>query len=487
MKKIYALLFVTILAAGLAACGGEAESRQVSTPAPLLVPSPTPQPTPEIPDYPIIINGVGFADSFYTLEDETYPTHVPLHVADILGLDIIAGGSQIAIQRNGAGLAFLSIMNYLAFGDDRVEVGIDDTFMAEDFTVYVALSLLREIGFEAYFMDGRVFINDNGGTSDSSFITIHGERFNTSLTTLVLPNWNLTDEDVAQLRYMPNLTGLSLEFDQTTDFTPLSSLTNLTFLSLNGAWSEMTELPPSLSSLAVLTNLTHFNIELLGNQITDLSPLAGLSNLTELNAVNNGISDLTPLAGANMPNLWRLSVSMNFVRDITPLGQANLTGLTDLSLDDNIITDVTPLANLTSLHVLLIANNPIGDIAPLANMTNLVALVMPNTAVSDIDAVRGMTNLFSLIADYNYISDLTPLSDLANIRTLSIRNNQVTDITPLVGLTDLHSLDARYNQIADLTPLANIQGWGPSDLWLQGNPIIDWSPVAHVEWVGGRP
>ena len=59
-----------------------------------------------------------------------------------------------------------------------------------------------------------------------------------------------TDEDTAPLRYMTNLTSLNLSFNQTTDFTPISNLTNLTFLGLTGQWHEMTEVPPSLSTLA---------------------------------------------------------------------------------------------------------------------------------------------------------------------------------------------------------------------------------------------
>jgi len=121
---------------------------------------------PEMSDYPIMINGVGFRDNFYTLEGEPSPTHVPLDVVTILGLDVIQGGSQIAIQRNGEELAFLNVINYLTFGNDRIAVGLNNTFMVDDdsrFTIYVPLSLFREIGFETYFTGCQVHIYGAGG------------------------------------------------------------------------------------------------------------------------------------------------------------------------------------------------------------------------------------------------------------------------------------------------------------------------------------
>ena len=119
---------------------------------------------PELPDwgnYPIIINGVGTAYNFYVLEGEIFPTHVPLGpIAYALGLDVIGAGSQLLIQRDSEESIELSIVNYLAFGEDRDDVGPEDTFMAEDFNVYVPISVFRELGFGAYSSGGHVHIND---------------------------------------------------------------------------------------------------------------------------------------------------------------------------------------------------------------------------------------------------------------------------------------------------------------------------------------
>ena len=65
---------------------------------------------------------------------------------------------------------------------------------------------------------------------------------------------------------------------------------------------------------------TETQLYLGGNQITDVTPLASLTELTYLSLNNNQITDVTPLA--------------------------SLTGLTRLYLDSNQITDRSPLDSL---------------------------------------------------------------------------------------------------------------------------------------------
>jgi len=174
MKKNVFIATVLILGlVFLVACGGNADSIQdngedtYQTVEPSIYQSPE-EDLPEAPDwsnYPIIINGVGVTNNFHIIEGEAFPTHVPLAVADVLGLDVMQSGSQISIQQDGENLVGLSIVNYLTFGDDRVDVSVSDTFMADDdyFTIYVPISLFRELGFTAYSIGGHVYINDDAG------------------------------------------------------------------------------------------------------------------------------------------------------------------------------------------------------------------------------------------------------------------------------------------------------------------------------------
>ena len=91
------------------------------------------------------------------------------------------------------------------------------------------------------------------------------------------------------------------------------------------------------------------------DKISDIKPLAGLTNLTQLYLGGNKISDIKPLAG--LTNLTQLSLSGNQISDIKPL--AGLTNLTKVDLTENQISDIKPLSGLTNLIVLYLQENPI--------------------------------------------------------------------------------------------------------------------------------
>jgi hypothetical protein len=66
-------------------------------------------------------------------------------------------------------------------------------------------------------------------------------------------------------------------------------------------------------------------------KVTDLMPLAELSNLKNLGLSSNHIADLTPLA--ELTKLEVLELDKNEIKNLTPL--AGLSNLRNLDLDDN--------------------------------------------------------------------------------------------------------------------------------------------------------
>ena len=155
-------------------------------------------------------------------------------------------------------------------------------------------------------------------------------------------------------------------------------------------YEEWIQNPEPYGGLSVLQQIKEAkdigltDLELPGNNISDITPLAGLTNLTGLVLFGHNISDLTPLAG--LTNLTSLRLTMNNISDLTPL--AGLTNLIWLHLDANNISDITPLAGLTNLRVLdlnsIIGGNPkISDITPLVGLTNLTELYLNDNNISD--------------------------------------------------------------------------------------------------------
>jgi RNA polymerase sigma-70 factor (family 1) len=109
------------------------------------------------------------------------------------------------------------------------------------------------------------------------------------------------------------------------------------------------------------------SLHLWNNEITDISPLSELVNLTYLGIANNQITDITPLGA--LINLTELDLSRNEISDITSL--SNLVNIEWLDLTSNKIIDLTPLSGLKSLNSLRAEYNLIADWSPVAHVDNV--------------------------------------------------------------------------------------------------------------------
>ncbi len=158
-------------------------------------------------------------------------------------------------------------------------------------------------------------------------------------------------------------------------------------------------------------------LDLRGNFIAELSPLAGLTSLRLLHLGGNDISDIGPLAGLD---LFLLSLDDNAIEDFAPL--ADMTPLTSLALDGNSIRDLPALPG--SLRFLYLTDNSISDLSPLANL-GLVELQLSD----------------------NQVTDITPLR-FGALEELHLRNNAVQDISPLLRADRLAMVDVRGNPLS---------------------------------------
>ena len=207
-----------------------------------------------------------------------------------------------------------------------------------------------------------------------------------------------------------------------------------------------------LTGLEHATHAFWFHFE--RNQISDLSPLAGLDNINGLALADNQISDLSPLSG--LINLAHLSIYFNpEITDLSPL--KGLTNLDYLSfVGSGKIPDISPLAGLINLKVFTMWGSPISDLSPLAGLKNLETLDICGSKAPDISVLSKLTGLKELYLVSNGISDVSPLSGLTNLTRLSLEENSISDVSPLAALTNLKWLGLHHNSISDFSPLAGL-------------------------------
>ncbi len=208
---------------------------------------------------------------------------------------------------------------------------------------------------------------------------------------------------------------------------------------------DVTDLSP-VRALAGLRDLICMGRDLLGQgKLVDLTPLKDMK-LTSLGVSSNQVSDLSPLQG--LP-LTSLNIQATQVADLAPLQGMKLTALFCSSAR---ITDLSPLQGMPLTH-LQIENTPVSDLSPLKGMP-LISLFMQGTQVTDLSPLNGMPLTF-LTVYQTPVSDLSPLQGM-KLSTLGINETLVADLSSLKNLP-LQQLNLHFTPNRDTALLRSIK------------------------------
>ena len=238
--------------------------------------------------------------------------------------------------------------------------------------------------------------------------------------------WGITEftapegvKDFSDLKYLPNLTKLTIREQTIPTLESLSPLSKLVVLDLTGSTFPVDELKvlaqmPSLSSLTMAE--------------CSLSTIAGLENAK---------------------NLTYLDLHDNTLRNLDVL--ATMPALAELDLQHNAVTDLSKLSGLDKLVKLNIGFNAVTTLAPLSSCTRLTWLNADNNQITTLDGVDKLTALTDFSVNNNKIVGVSQLAGLTALQNLGIASNSVSDITMLNGLTKLQSFDfSGNNAISEL-------------------------------------
>lgn len=268
----------------------------------------------------------------------------------------------------------------------------------------------------------------------------------------------------------PNAGFFYLETHQPiTDLTPLAPLTNLQEIIIYENTADDIS-PDYLRPLGQLPRLQRLMVEFVPGS-------SAVSSEEAIAIPTSAHLDLTPLQ--NLPSLHHLELrgtrylATTHLSEITAL--STLEQLEILDLSDNLITDLSPLRSLSQLHSLYLNSNRIETLDPLQDLPQLVQIHLDDNHIRDLYPLRSHHQLRVLSLDDNQISDLSPLRSLTGLEWLYLNTNAITEIGTLQDLNQLEMLDLRRNGIRDLSPLRAL-----TNLEIVGvacNPDTDLSPI----------
>ena len=285
--------------------------------------------------------------------------------------------------------------------------------------------------------------------------------------------WGITEftapegvKDFSDLRYLPNLTKLTIREQTIPTLESLSPLSRLVVLDLTGSTFPVNELSvlaalPSLSSLTMAEcslstiaglenakNLTYLDLH--DNTLRNLDVLETMPSLAELDLQHNAVTDLSKLNGLN--KLVKLNIGFNAVTTLAPL--SGCTKLTWLNADNNQITTLDGVEKLTALTDLFVNNNKLVNVSQLAGLTALQNLGIASNTIYDITMLKTLTNLQSFdFSGNNAISELPDWPEGCALTTIDGSYNTLTSIDSLKNMQNLTHVYMDYNQLTSIDAL----------------------------------
>ncbi len=230
---------------------------------------------------------------------------------------------------------------------------------------------------------------------------------------------------------------------------------------------------PSL--IKELRGLKGVNIS--GSNISDVSILAGLTDLRTLDASNSKVTNLKALQ--ELESLVMLELSATLINDKNSSQLGYFKNLTYLGISGTNISDLEFLRNSPSkISGLDIRGTKVDDLTALSKLSKLKVLQIDGAKISSLKGIENLKNLEYFSTNHTDISDLSTLKDLENLITLKLENTKVTDIEALSGLKKLNELHIAGTDIVDLSPLVNMSD--NSALFIGEEQILDLKPIEHL-------
>jgi internalin A len=187
-------------------------------------------------------------------------------------------------------------------------------------------------------------------------------------------------------------------------------------------------------------------------KIKDISPLAELIFLKELDLSECRVSDLSPLKKLK---LEKLTITNNPVKDLSPL--AEMTSLKKLRFGGTafkLIDNIDALANLVNLEEISMTESLVSSLKALANCKSLKELNAPDTAINSFEGLENCTQMENISVHRTSVSDLSPLTALVNLKYLALFHcPNVKNISVVANFSKMENLDIGYTGVTDLTPL----------------------------------
>ena len=311
-----------------------------------------------------------------------------------------------------------------------------------------------------------------------------------AITDLVMP---INAKTSADLAYLTGLKTLTVENSTIDGWSSLSSLSELTELTMKGCLISTQDLLAigslpklekltlsncNISSIQNLSSAKHLKqLDLSNNMIRDISALSFMTSLEKLDMNHNALEDLNALSA--LENLQELDVSFNSLASVAPI--SGCVKLTQLNLGNNKIDALTGMENMKNLSKLDVSYNALTDVSPIGSCTLLTELDVSNNTLAEISALSALKSLQYLNFSRNQVKELPNWGKACALVTIDGSYNALTSLSPLAGYENLNNVLLDYNKISSVDALAECHKLISVNVY--GNPVSNVSALTEMNVV----
>ena len=306
-----------------------------------------------------------------------------------------------------------------------------------------ALETLRKMNTADPAVAGRIqsIEQRRSENREAELVTVVGCTFDENTQDAVMDDKGITDEQLTEVVALHSLNSLSLRNNRITDISALASLGGLDELDLSD--NQLT----NVDDLVALRELRTLKLD--GNPIRDCRKLASLSNLNILTLTRTEVTSECLEALAEALPFCAIRYTNEEREEVLLGGNCFHADTEELDLSEKGIRDITALGDFSELRILDLSNNEIADLRPLMNLPKLEKLNISGNSISDLRPLIGLTSLMKLDASDNLISDTTALGEVKNLEDLNLNGNQISVYSGLGKLTNLKTANLRNTGISD--------------------------------------
>lgn len=201
-----------------------------------------------------------------------------------------------------------------------------------------------------------------------------------------------------------------------------------------------------------IPQIKNLSLEYMG--ISNISDLAGLTNLRVISLKNNNVEDITPLI--NLVNLRSINLCGNKIKEFDTF--RNLKRLEVLDISNTQTLDLDGIEKIWWLKELNLSQNRIFDIGVIENIRELKSIDLEKTRVEDLTPLSKLTKLERIVLNGDQMFyNLYPLERLENLKMLYMMGTSIQDISGLSKMKNLEKVNIANTQVTDIEALKSLK------------------------------